>query len=197
MNDAIREKWLARAIDALRERVFKRHGFKVPVVRVSVGFPSGRGSKKAIGQHWSPKAASDGKGNIFVSPILDDSLLALGVLTHELVHAVVGNEAGHGPEFRKVALAVGLEGKMTHALPGKELNIFLKVMLVKLGPFPHRKLNLAMGPVKKQTTRLIKMVCPKCGYVARATRKHIEEKGALWCPCEFVEMDVDHPKEDE
>lgn len=197
MRDSIREQWLEKAIARLSTGLFKQHGYKVPALRVSVGFPSGRGSKKAIGQHWAPKAAVDGKGNIFVSPVIDDSMTALGILCHELVHAVVGNDKGHGPVFRECALKIGLEGKMTHALPGKELNIWLKVCLVQLGKYPHRRLNLDMGPVKKQTTRLIKMTCPKCGYVARATRVHILEKGPLWCPCEFVEMDIDHPKEDE
>lgn len=197
MSDEIREKWLERAIARLKEGLFKRYGYKVPPVRVSVGFPSGRGSKKAIGQHWSPKAASDGKGNIFISPVIDDSMTALGILCHELVHAVVGNDKGHGPEFRECALKIGLEGKMTHALPGKALNIWLKVCLVKLGEYPHRKINLALGPVKKQTTRLVKMECPKCGYVARATRIHIEAKGPLYCPCALVKMRIEIPEEED
>src|SRR5262245_40096792 len=34
------------------------------------------------------------------------------ILAHELVHAAVGVDQGHGPAFRKVANAIGLEGKL-------------------------------------------------------------------------------------
>jgi ribulose 1,5-bisphosphate carboxylase large subunit-like protein len=32
------------------------------------------------------------------------------VLAHELCHAAVGVDAGHGPEFRAIAHAIGLRG---------------------------------------------------------------------------------------
>lgn len=36
---------------------------------------------------------------------------------------------------------------------------------------------------KKQTTRMLKVQCPACGYLARVTRKWLEEAGTPTCPC--------------
>jgi hypothetical protein len=183
MNYRNRELWLQRAIYPHLVNLFKQCGAKLPVVKVSVGLPSGRGSKKATGQHWCPEASDDKKGSIFISPTINDSIEVLGVFTHELVHAVVGNEAKHGPKFRRLAIDIGLSGKMTATHPGIPLRKKLREIVWKLGKYPHAKLNLAMNPVKKQTTRMIKMECDECGYIARASRKVIDEKGAAICPC--------------
>ncbi len=121
MNDRNRELWLLKAIETHLRKLFKQHGSDLPEVKVSVGLPSGRGSKKAIGQHWSPEASDDRKGTIFISPTIANSSVVLATLVHELVHAAVGNKAGHGPAFRKVAVAVGLTGKMTATYAGPEL----------------------------------------------------------------------------
>lgn len=191
MNDRNRELWLLRATYPYLQRLFKRHGYRLPLVKVSVGLPYGRGGKKAIGQHWAPEASDDKKGTVFISPTIDDSLTVLATLVHELVHAVVGNEAKHGPRFRKVATAVGLEGKMTATVAGNALNEELRKIIGRLGKYPHAKLNLEMNPIKKQTTRMIKMECPPCGYIARASRKVIEQLGPALCGQCGNEMNVD------
>lgn len=195
MNDRNRELWLLKAIETHLRKLFKQHGSDLPEVKVSVGLPSGRGSKKAIGQHWSPEASDDRKGTIFISPTIDDSVEVLGVLVHELVHAVVGNKAKHGPVFRAVAVAVGLEGKMTATVPGENLRKVLEGVVERLGKYPHAKLNLEMNPIKKQTTRMIKMECPECGYIARASRKVLSEMGPALCPCNEEAMRVEGGEE--
>jgi len=192
MSRENRELWLLKATYPHLERLFKQRlaacntsvlkDAKFPIVKISVGLPYGRGGKKAIGQHWAPEASDDRKGTIFISPTIDDAIEVLGVLVHELVHAVVGNEAKHGPAFRTVATAVGLEGKMTATVAGAELVKELKAIVERIGEYPHAKLNLAMHPIKKQTTRMIKMECPECEYIARASRKVILELGAAICP---------------
>lgn len=37
-------------------------------------------------------------------------------------------------------------------------------------------------PKPKQSARLIKCVCPECGYIARTTRKWLDERGPPHCP---------------
>ena len=173
---------MRKALAVYFERVFKQHGYKLPQVRISVGLPYGRGGKKAIGQHWSPEASDDKKGSIFISPTIDDSNEVLATLAHELVHAAVGNEFKHGPEFRACAIKIGLEGKMTATVASATLRDTLKDLTKELGKYPHRKLNLEMHPIKKQTTRMIKMECAECEYIARASRKVIESHGPAICP---------------
>jgi hypothetical protein len=183
-----REEWLQKAIKICDQKLFSKHGLKCPAVKVSVGLPYG---KKAIGEHWHPEASEDKLGSIFISPIMEEAGQVLGTLVHELVHAAVGNEAGHGPEFKKAATAVGLIGKMRATSAGDELvKFFNDVVIKKIGDYPHRKLNMQMRPAKKQTTRMIKCECSDCGYICRTSKTNIENYGAPLCPCNKEEMGI-------
>jgi len=175
----IREKWLNEAVEAIQP-IFTAKGYQVPQkIRVSVGFPY-RG-RKALGQCFSTKVSADGSFEVFVSPTIACPLTVLAILVHEIAHTVVGTEAKHKKVFKQCATAVGLEGKATATHAGKELAEQLCKIIDKLGPYPHAVLNPTKTD-KKQTTRLIKVSCPKCDYVARVTRIHLDEKGAPICP---------------
>jgi hypothetical protein len=186
-----RETWLQEATGYFRHTLFEHKGYSVPNVKVSVGFPGGGSARKRIGEHWSPDASIDGLGSVFISPVLDGTAEVLAVLVHELVHAVVGNKHGHGKVFKRCALAVGLEGKMRSTNASKALiSDFFEHIEKRLGPYPHGRLNLNKRPTKKQTTRMIKMECPECGYIARASIGAIEKHGAVLCPCNGSSMDI-------
>jgi len=105
------------------------------------------------------------------------------VLTHELCHAAVGLEAGHGPLFRRCALAVGLSGQMRATVASPALIELLTGFLQVTGPYPHAQLTAADRPTKKDGTRLLKVVCPECGYTERVTRKWLDV-GLPVCPCD-------------
>lgn len=183
-----REAWLQHAAEHLSKSLFKQ---PVPQCRISVGFPGGGSPRKRIGEHWSPESSEDKLGSIFISPVLDDAKQVLAVLVHEMVHACVGTKAGHGPAFRKCALSVGLEGKMRSTEASKELNERFEALIRDdFGPYPHRKLNLKASPIKKQTTRMIKMTCHDCGYIARASLSSIKMFGPVICPCNKEPMEV-------
>ncbi len=176
-----REEYLKRAI-AILSRRFEANSYVVPAVKVSVGFPGGGSAKKRIGEHWSPESSDDKMGSIFISPVLSDSIEVLGVLVHEMVHAVAGNKAGHGPVFKRIATAMGLTGKMRSTTIGPELESFIRTEVIQLiGDYPHAKLNLSMGR-KKQTTRLIKQVCNSCEYIVRSSQSVIDTHGPVICP---------------
>ena len=181
-----RDEWLAAAVADLRSD-FREVGAPLPKkVRVSVGFPStgGTGSRKrTIGQCWDGKGIKDGITQIYVSPVLDDPIRSLGVLVHELVHAAVGCEHGHKAAYRKVALKVGLEGKMTETTEGPALTARLKALARKIGKFPHSALDPKAK--KKQTTRMLKSECVGCEYIVRLSQKMIDLHGHPICPsCE-------------
>lgn len=183
-----REQWLSEAV-ALMTPLFVQAGYKVPVVRVACGWPSTGGlslKKRTIGQHWAPLAASDKVGQIFISPWLDgnpnEPQGILPTLVHEVVHAVVGNENKHNKVFGKCARAVGLEGKLTSTVAGKDLLAKCEAWFKTLGQYPHGQLDSLKSPVKKQTTRMVKCVCDECGYTCRTTRKWLDEVGAPICP---------------
>lgn len=188
-----REEWLTEGIKALAP-IFSQVGETLPTVKVSVGWPGGRGKKNSvIGQCWSPSVAKDEVSHIFISPVLDDASRVLDVLAHELVHAInfaEGDACGHKGRFAKIAKAIGLEGKMTATVAGEGLKDCLDKIAEDLGEFPHGALTTADGGAdgpKKQGTRMLKVVCAETegeeGYTVRTTRKWLDAYGTPSCPC--------------
>jgi hypothetical protein len=178
-----REEWLNQAATEL-EPLFAEAGQpKRPQVRVSVGFPFA--SRKAIGQCWSKNASNDKRNEVFVSPFIENPVRVLDILVHELCHAYLDCKDGHKGAFRKLALAVGLQGKMTATEASPKLVEKLEAVIAKIGPFPHAGLNCDKVKTKKQTTRLLKAQCPACGYVIRVTRQWADT-GLPMCTCGHV-----------
>lgn len=179
-----REQWLAALVVALRP-MFLQHGATIPAkVRVSCGWPRGaRGKQKAIGQAWSPICSADGTCETFVSPALADPVEVAAVMVHECVHHAVGVKEGHKGPFRRVAVALGLQGKMTATVAGDALKHSLAALCEQLGPYPHAALSAMDGVVKKQSTRMLKVACGACGCVVRMARQWLDNAGAPTCAC--------------
>ena len=179
-----REAWL-NDLAVKMAPMFAEVGAPLPErVRIAIAFPSTGHKGNRMGECWDKAASGDKTFEIMLRPDLEEPALIAAILAHELVHAAVGIKAGHGPAFRKVALAIGLEGKMKSTTAGAALTAKLAAILANVGPLPHAKLNfsgLTTRP-KKQTSRLIKCECSTCGYVVRTARKWIDEAGAPICP---------------
>jgi hypothetical protein len=161
-------------------------------IRVSCGWPTERalapnGSNRTVGQCFSTACSADEAHELFISPALDDKQRVAETLVHELCHAVDNCRHGHGPEFRRIATAVGLQGKMTATAAGPQLRERLNALLSEMPEYPHRTLDVRLN-VKKQGTRLLKIVCPACGYAARTTRQWLE-RGLPTCPCGTLMME--------
>lgn len=171
-----REEWLNKFVDKARV-MFDSVDCPLPEkVRVSIGHSSKGVRSKVIGECWAAEAAADKVCEIFITPGLQsDASRVAGVLTHELVHAAVGHEAGHGAGFRKPAKALGLEGKMTATTEGEAWHSWADPILAELGPFPGAALSgLLPGGKKKQGTRMIKVECPDCDWSFRTAQKNID-----------------------
>jgi SprT-like family len=183
MKDVCRESWLRQAVDLLAAKHTKGVLTLPDNLQVSVGFPfraRGKGVH-TIGQCWPHEASKDGRHEIFISPILDDPARVIDVLLHEMIHAGVGCDKGHGSAFRQPAIALGLTGKMTATVASPELLAKIAGWLKELPPYPHAALTPSSAG-KKQGTRLLKCECPDCGYLCRVTAKWIEV-GFPTCPC--------------
>lgn len=180
-----REDWLA-AITAKLAPYFEDRGKPLPEkVRVSCGWPSRRPTalkNRVVGECWSPAASADAATEVFVSPYLSDGVEVGAVLVHELCHAAAGTMCGHKGDFRKLALALGLTGKMTATTAGDELKARLNALIQGVGAYPHATLDATKSGKKKQGTRMIKVICPECGYTVRTTAKWIEV-GLPTCCC--------------
>jgi hypothetical protein len=178
-----REEWLLKATDELKP-AFLETGAEIPEkVRVTCGWPShgGRATKKRVmGECWPPEKSRDGHWEIFISPVDANSIEVLGTLIHELTHAAVGLDKGHKAAFRAAATAIGLEGKMTATEVGKDLAERLHALAEEIGEYPHA----ALDPSQKttQSTRMLKIQCPACGWMARTSKKWME-LGLPTCAC--------------
>lgn len=141
-----REGWLLEATKRLRP-LFKQHGKPIPKkVMVGCGWPRG-GKSEVIGQCFAKTWTEDGTSHIFISPTQADAVSVLATLVHELVHATVGCEHGHRGEFKRLARAVGLEGKLTATTVSEKspLHPELKKIAAILGTYPHSRMNPDMG----------------------------------------------------
>lgn len=186
-----RESYLIESIELLRD-LFREAGSEIPPVRVSVGWPGGRGGVKVLGKCWKREASRDGAFQIFVSPMVEDTIQALGILVHELCHACTDCQ-GHTHEFKVLARALGLEGKLTSTYPSNRLIERLNALTVeKLGKYPHAALTPEKSGEKKQGTRLVKCVCPQTGYTVRTTRTWIAAFGPPLSPATKLPMVVEY-----
>jgi hypothetical protein len=217
-----RETWLLTAYAAV-SKIFAREGHELPgieQIKISTGFGLARGENKHIlGQTIAPGGSADGKTwTIFVSPVLATGEDALNVLCHEALHALVGCDAGHGPEFARAGKALGLEGKPTSMLPGPALQAELMLLAMELGDYPHVAVDMAKvlasepeptpagggrtgartrittGPAR-QSCRHIRCqctndVCEARGYLVRTTARWLEY-GAPLCPACGAPMEVE------
>ena len=179
-----RENWLINAINLMKP-IIKSKGYIVPNnIKVACSFCSvgnRYGAKNhTLGECWSDKSNEENKFHILITPSLEDKKRVLGVLVHELTHAIVGIKNGHNHIFKKCATTLGLEGKMTATTESKEFETIFAEVFKQLPDYPHKALlNINR---KKQTTRLIKVVCEEHGYIARVSRKTLETLGCPICP---------------
>lgn len=179
-----REQWLNKFTAAARPQ-FEAAGRPLPAeVRCSIGFPSKGVRSKTIGECWYNDSSEDGHAEIFLRPSLQsDTSRIADVLTHELAHAALGKGFGHGKEFKALATALGLTGKMTATVAGPGWHAWADKIIRKLGPLPGANLNGGgelEGGKKKQTTRMIKLSCTACDFTCRTSRQHIHED--MVCP---------------
>jgi len=141
-----REEWLNLVARGMRP-MFSDLGSPLPdKVRIAIGFTSKGRKGRSIGECWDTTCSVDSHFEIFIRPDLSVSIDLMpievaAILAHELVHAAIGIRAGHGPEFRRVAKGLGLQGKMTATVAGPGFNDAIAPILAAVGPLPHARLN--------------------------------------------------------
>ena len=188
-----REQWLVAAIDLITKKIFNPAKFEVPEVRVSVGWPGGRGKKQGVrGQCFSTDTTTDKVAQIFVSPAEADVQTVLAVVAHELIHAVDDCKSDHKSGFIKIAREIGFLPKWTSSdNRTDELSSKLLAVAEKLGPYPHAAIEIGERPTVQKTYMVLleSLDCDECddGYKLRMTQKWLDEVGAPLCP-HHVEM---------
>ena len=157
--------------------------------RISIGYPPRtRGDSKAIAVCIQSAASADGTSEIFVSPKLGNSLAIAEALSHELTHYSDDCASGHRHHFARVARAIGLIGPLTATYANDELKAYLESIIKILGDIPHAAINLEKAK-PKQSTRMIKVLCPKCAFNYRASATQLARVNIWDCPaCDDATM---------
>lgn len=189
-----REAYLQAAIRGLDARLFRPQGYPLPKnIRVSCSWPSRGGlgkRRRVLGEAWHHTNSKDDHYEIFITPNVDDVMRMIDILAHECVHIAAGFEHGHRGEFKKLALAIGLEGRMTATVAGDAFKQRVWPLITQLGPYPHGRLGperpgsddtTKTSARRKQSTRLRKAICEHCGYTIRLARVWISDDMPV-CP---------------
>lgn len=168
---ATREEWLVAALEELRP-MFAAEGHTLSDrIRIACGFPSTATRSGAIGECHASVASADQHYELLISPTVDDASKVFEVLVHELCHTLPGC-LNHGITFQSAAhamhLAPGASKGWKATVQGPTFDQAYRQIIDSLGVYPHAALRLADR--KKQGTRLLKAVCPSCGYTLRLTR---------------------------
>ena len=186
-----KEQYLYEAAKIMKDKLFKPVGVELPEdIEFSASFParaalpSSNGGSHTVGVCYPREMSQDKHILVHVSPLIGDELEALAILAHELCHASDNCSSGHRNHFRKTALDIGLEGKMTSTHAGDQLIAKLKGMVDVLGEYPQVSLAVQKR-VSGTRNLLIECVNPQCGLKMRTSKKQIDEGIKLngWVIC--------------
>jgi hypothetical protein len=178
IRDENREAWLREAAEWICPSLPSKPSF-----RVSVGQMTGKNSK--LGYCYSGTCAEDDIPQLFISSRLTDEPKVLEVLTHELIHAVVGTKCGHRGAFREVVdacpyLEPGGGRRYTATVPTEATNTLASEIVTAIGPYPHAALRLDKN---RKPNAWLQVRCAGCGFTAKTTRKHLGSGSQLVCSC--------------
>lgn len=175
-----REAWLSRLAEGMASW-FVDLGHPLPTFRIVSGFPSGGERGHDVAEVWSDDGGAS--YTILVRPDTRDRIRLAAGLAHKLARIAAGPDDTDSQVFRRIAVSVGLRGRKTEEPPGALFRKLAKPVLRAVGPLPPSP----AGPPDalrrpKQSTRLVKVSCARCGYVARVSRKWLDQSGPPHCP---------------
>ena len=182
-----REDWLTAAVSELKP-FFLLNGVSISdKIRVSCALPSNakRTNFKSVGECFPNTNSADAHFEIFISPVLADPIKVFETLIAMLCHTANG-ALNHGKPYQKIADAMLLLPNGTQSARYKSVthgDAFVqayKQIIDSLGVYAHAELSASVG--KKQSTRMLKCVCPSCGYTVRLTAKWAFKHGNLNLP---------------
>ena len=172
-----RDEWLAAAAETMTAWI-KEHGGVVPKgVRCSCGIAKGKGADKAIGICYHGEGFEDGLPQVWICPTQGEDLRVLDILLHELIHCATPGEK-HGGDFKRIAKAIGLTGKMTATVveEGSYLHDRLKGLSQSLGPYPHSPLKPVYKEKKPSKRQQVRLYSPQEEEFSLQMRKERFEK---------------------
>ena len=185
-------KWLQDALPELQKRVFGPAKLEIPKrLRLNVGMMPGKSGAKnrTLGVCYKARV-NNGVSlitlNIASPDAMETSERILDILCHEIIHAIDDCENGHGPVFKKMAEAIGLQGPMRSTTATPELTKTLSKVVKSIGAFPEKPIKVA--GLKRDKNRMLKLICEgtedvACSHIIRASAQQIENIEFNSCLC--------------
>lgn len=97
-------------------------------------------------------------------------------------------DAGHEGASKRSVLAPGLIGRMTATVPADQLRHDLITLTEQIGqPYPQGEIDVPADE-RKQSTRMLKLMCPGFGYLIRTTRTCLDVGVPVCCCGEDFEV---------
>jgi hypothetical protein len=169
MTRETREDWLVQAMGEVRP-FFELAGLNLATqVRLTCGFPSTARRTGAVAEVWASDASDDGTIEVLISPTLADPRAVFTTLLGALCRATDGSMSPKSDSLTR-ALAVML---VPGGVAGDGFDAQYGEIIASLGEYPHAALRMQDRP--KQSTRMLKAVCPSCGYTVRLTSKWAQQ----------------------
>lgn len=171
-----REEWLAILASRTLAEISTRIDYteEETSVKLSCGFPATQGKRnKVLASLVPPTASQDFNAEVFVTPELSDKHEVAKAILPLLVSVATGDYK-RGASYRNALQALRLN------LAGAPTPPWAYAIVENLPAYPHAQIELP--PVAKQSTRLIKVACNPCGYIARVSRSTLNAFGAPICP---------------
>ena len=169
MTYQTREEWLTAALSLVRAQV---PGI-ASRIRVTCGFPSTFTRSGTLAECWPDQSSADGTWEIMVSPTVADPGAVFVLLLGQALHTLPGAASTGSVTWRDACANAGLAptGEDWKTLQATE-DLGDLFAIQNLGPYPHAE--IVTGSKKVQTTRMLKLTCPTCGYVIRTTGKWLK-----------------------
>ena len=186
-----REEWLINAVEELRP-LFADAGYPLcQRIRVSCAFPTTHTRSGALGQAFPDGASADRALEVMIAPSLDQPRDVFAVLVAQLAHATNGAMSHASVAYQAAAAAMhlepaGINWRVTR--PNGAFEAAFGQIIDSLGPYPHAALS-AERP-KTQGTRMLKAVCPTCGYIVRVSNRWAS-KGLPVCGIDGDTFNID------
>ena len=174
-------------------RVYEKHTlrrFKLSNCAFRCGITSARKDYRmthtTVGQIHYDFSTDNGKNEIVISNRLNgsktkaESSYVGHILLHEMIHSCTVHH-GHKGQFKRLALLVGMTGKMTSTESGEDLDArIIKEVVNPLGKFPHKAVT---NVTERKGSRMKKIVCTRCDLIMRGSRTVVGKVEGANCPC--------------
>jgi hypothetical protein len=169
-----RESWLTEMASRLESLYFNSNNITLDSHKVTCGFPhtgATAARRKRIGE-CHPASNSEGDYfEMFISPVVSDSIEVAAILAHEMCHVADRCMHGHKSPFVRFMKMCELEGKPTATQPSEAFKHSVAPIIQELGEYPHAKMNVKNS--KKKGSRMVKCECSDCGYILRTSRTNL------------------------